>query len=67
MKTNVIKNICPNCGEVDSNEIITYSLIDTIVTIENKCCKCGHIWQNHYGLFYLGYDNFDRDGLPIRY
>ncbi len=67
MKTNVIKTICPNCGETDNDEIITYTLIDSIMTTTNKCPKCGHIWTNHYGLYYLGYDNFDLDGLPIRY
>lgn len=71
MQTNVIKSICPNCGAVDSENFLIYSLLDNTLSIECECSKCNGTWRNFYGLFYLGYSDekgiFDRDGLEIRY
>ncbi len=71
MQTNVIKSICPNCGAADCEEILTYSLIDNMLSTECKCPICRETWRNMYGLFYLGYSDkngiFDRDGLELRY
>ena len=71
MQTNVIKNICPNCGAVDCQEIKNYQLLDIDLDIEFSCPKCHKTWVNTYGLYYLGYSDengiFDRDGLRIRY
>lgn len=71
MQTNVIKSICPNCGAVDCEELLTYSLIDNVLSTEQKCSVCQSTWRNMYGLFYLGYADerglYDRDGLQIRY
>lgn len=71
MQTNVILSVCPNCGAIDSNEQLSYTLVDTVLSVECTCPKCKKTWRNAYGLFYLGYtaDNcsYDRDGLEIRY
>jgi lysyl-tRNA synthetase class I len=71
MQTSVTKNICPNCGAVDSYDLLNYSLIDLDLNIDFKCEKCKHSWTNCYGLFYLGWKddkgNYDRDGLKQRY
>ena len=71
MQTNVVKNICPNCGAVDEFVILDYQRLDIDLDVEFKCQKCQYTWVNTYGLYYLGYSdqngNFDRDGLKIRY
>lgn len=71
MQTNVSQSICPNCGAIDHDELVTYTLIETILCVECHCPKCGENWNNQYGLFYLGYSdskgNYDRDGLKLRY
>lgn len=71
MQTNVTKSICPNCGAIDSDDLVTYTLIENILCVEHSCPKCNESWNNQYGLFYLGYSDkagsYDRDGLKIRY
>lgn len=71
MRTNVCKSICPNCGAVDHEQQLTYTLVDMVLSVTNKCSICDMLWSNHYGLFYLGYADkervYDMDGLEIRY
>ena len=68
MVTNDIKVICPKCGTTHVKQLDT-TLVEDILSIYCVCDDCLTTWQDHYGLYYLGYfkdeSYYDRDNVKL--